>query len=296
MIDGPWKANNYIDIYSPLAMTKLTPAAVLTAPGVYLDGLSFKGVNASGNTYTALSEKPAAQIVTNYLEVNLTGSINAPLAGTTNWLVNSMDVAPLFTLAPVGLSITADGGGFQAVNLRVKGDAWVDSGATTTPFIGVPLTTGGLPAGGLQGNLGSQLIVQADGYLEVYGTPTFSLFGPPVAFQWPGGAVFKAGTTLQTFAPIYNAWSTTSPPFGGIFFEAPYIAMGSYIATSGTAWANFSTQPVTGDPTVFQIRQVTPSAFGFEATTAFVKNAYSFTVTGGAPCVVTGPTTWTACP
>jgi hypothetical protein len=269
MIDGPWTANNYIDVYSPLATTKLTPAAVLTAPGVYLDGLSFKGVNASGNTYTALSEKPAAQIVTNYLEVNLTGSINAPLAGTTNWLVNSMDVAPLATLAPVGLSITADGGGFQAVNLRVKGDAWVDSGATTTPFIGVPLTTGGLPAGGLQGNLGSQLIVQADGYLEVYGTPTLTLFGPPVAFQWPGGAVFKAGTTLQTFAPIYNAWSTDSPPFGGVFFEAPYIAMGSFVATSGTAWANFSTKPVTGDPVVFQIRQITPTAFGFEATTPF---------------------------
>ena len=295
-IDGPWTAGNEIDIYSPIAQTKLTPAAVLTAPDVYLTGLSFKGVNDAGNSYANLSEKPTAQIVTNYLEVDLTGSINGPIAGTTNWLVNSMDIAPLFTLAPVGVSITAHGGGFQAVNLRVLGDAWVDSGATTTPFIGVPLTSGGLPAGGLQGNLGSQLIVQADGYLEVYGTPTGSVFGPPQAFQWPGGAVFKAGTTLQTFTPIYNAWSVASPPFGGVFFEAPYIAMGGIIATSGTAWANFSTQPVTGDPVVYQIRQLSPTAFGFVATSEFVHNAYSFTVTGGAPCVVTGPTTWTACP
>ena len=128
------------------------------------------------------------------------------------------------------------------------------------------------------------------------GAPTGSLFGPPQAFQWPGGAVFKAGTTLQTFTPVYNAWSTASPPFGGLFFEAPYIALGGYLAVSGTAWANFSTPPVTGDPTVYQIRQTAPNAFGFAATTAFVHNAYSNTVTGGAICTTTGPTTWTACP
>ena len=132
--------------------------------------------------------------------------------------------------------------------------------------------------------------------MQVMGTPTLSIFGPPIAFQWPGGAAFIAGTTLQTFAPIYNAWSVVSPPFGGVFFDAPYIAMGSFVATSGTAWANFSTQPVTGDPTVYQIRQLTPTSFGFAATTEFVENSYLHTVTGGAPCIVTGPTTWTACP
>ena len=295
-IDGAWTAGNWLTIEAPTAVTKLKPAGVLTAPSVALTGLSFTGVNASGASYASAGEKPAAQIVTNYLEVDLTGSINAPVAGTTNWLANSMDVAPLVTLAPVGMSITADGGGFQAVNLRVTGDAWVDSGATTTPFVGVPLTTGGLPAGGLQGNLGSQLIVQADGYLEVHGAPTLTPFGPPLAFQWPGGAVFRAGTTLQTFAPVYNAWSIASPPYGGVFFEAPYIAMGGYVATSGTAWANFSTRPVTGDPTVYQIRQTSPTSFGFAATDAFAHNAYSFTVTGGAPCLTTGPTTWLVCP
>ncbi len=53
---------------------------------------------------------------------------------------------------------------------------------------------------------------------------------------------------------------------------------------------------VTGDPTVYQIRQIAPNAFGFAATTAFVQNAYSNTVTGGAVCTTTGPTTWVACP
>ncbi len=295
-INDAWTAGDYIQIYSPIAMTKLKPAGVLTADYVSLYGLNYTGVNASGMTYANAGEKPAAQIVTNDLEVYLTGSINGPIAGNTNWPLNSMDVAPLYTLSPVYVSVTADGGGFQAVNLHVLGDAIVDSGGTTTPFIGVPLTTGGLPAGGIQGNLGSQLILQADGYMQVWGTPTGSVFGPDYAFQWPGGATFIAGTTLQTFDPIYNAWSVASPPFGGVFFEAPYIAMGSFIATSGTAWANFSTAPVTGNPTVYQIRQLTPTAFGFEATTEFVHNAYTHTVTGGAPCIVTGPTTWTACP
>ena len=296
VIDGKWTAADGILIDAPRAMTRLTPAGVLAGYGVRLNGLSFTGVSASGGAYANPGEKPNAQIVTSHLYVNLTGSINGPVAGNTNWLLNSLDVAPWYTLGPVHVHITANGGGFQAVNLRVLGDAIVDSGATRTPFIGVPLSTGGVPAGGIQGNLGSQLILQADGYMQVMGAPTGSLFGPPQAFQWPGGATFKAGTTLQTFAPIYNAWSVSSPPFGGIFFEAPYIALGGYVATSGTAWANFSTQPVTGDPTIYQIRQLAPNAFGFAATTAFVQNAYSNTVTGGAVCTTTGPSTWVVCP
>ena len=295
-VDGPWTAGDYLNITSPLAMTKLTPAALLSAPTIAFAGLSFTGVNSSWMNYADASEKPAAQLMTNSFNVALFGSINGPIAGNTNWPLNSMDIMPMFTLAPVNVSVTASGGGFQAVNLRVLGDAVVISGATTTPFIGVPLTTGGLPAGGIQGNLGSELILAADGYMQVMGMPTLSLFGPLLAFQWPGGASFIAGTTLQTFTPIYNAWSVNSPPFGGVFFDAPYIAMGSFIATSGTAWANFSSQPVTGDPTVYQIRQTSPSSFGFEATTAFVKNSYLNTVTGGVVCTTTGPTTWTVCP
>ena len=296
VIDGRWTAADGIVIDAPLATTKLKPEGVLAGYGVRLNGLNFTGVNASGTAYADAGEKPDAQIVASHLYVNLTGSINGPIAGNTNWLLNSLDVAPWYTLAPVHVHVSANGGGFQAVNLRVLGDAIVDSGTTRTPFIGVPLTTGGLPAGGIQGNLGSQLIVVADGYLQVMGTPTGSLFGPLQAFQWPGGAVLKAGTTLQTFAPIYNAWTVASPPFGGIFFEAPYIALGGYLATSGTAWANFSSPPVTGDPTVYQVRQLAPNAFGFAATTAFVQNAYSNTVTGGAVCTTTGPTTWVVCP
>jgi len=295
-IDGPWTAGDYTNITFPLALAKLNPAGVITSPTISLLGLSFQGVNSSWMPYVDASEKPANQLVTNTLLAVLGGSMNAPIAGNTNWLLNSMDIAPLFTLAPVVVSVSAVGGTFQAVNLQVLGDMLANSGTTTTPFIGVPLTTGGFPAGGLQGNLGSQLILQSTGYMQVLGSPTLSLFGPPLAFQWPGGAVFKAGTTLQTFAPIYNAWSTNSPPYGGLFFEAPVISLWSYLAVSGTAWANFSSQPVTGDPNVYQIRKLSDTAFGFEATSAFVKNAYSNSVTGGFVCSQLGPTTWVDCP
>jgi len=295
-VNGPWTAATAASIVSPLATTTFTPDGVVQAPAVTLAGLTFRGVDADGAAYASDADKPEAQFVTNILTVTLAGNINAPIADNTDWPQNSIDVAPLVTLAPVLVSVTANGGGFQAVNLHVLGNAVFDTGGTTTPFIGVPLTTGGFPSGGLQGNLGSQLIMQADGALTIIGTPTGSLTGPATAAQWPGGAAFIAGTTLQLLTPFYNAWTTQSPAFGGSFFTAPVIALNGYIATSGTAWANFSTQPVTGNPTVYQIRQLGTNAFGFAATEAFVKNDYMSTVAGGPVCVVTGPGTWSACP
>lgn len=295
-VNAGWIGGTSATIISPLATTKFLPAAIVQAPAVTLTGLHFRGVDASGNAYASLADKPANQFVTQAFTTILAGSINAPIAGNTNWPLNSMDIAPLVTLAPVLVSVTANGGGFQAVNLNVLGNAIFNTGATATPFIGVPLTTGGFPSGGLQGNLGSQLIMQAAGSMTIVGTPTLSLTGPLLAAQWPGGASFIAGTTLQLLTPFYNAWSIESPPFGGVFFSAPAISMNSYIATSGTAWANFSTQPLTGDPTVYQIRTRGASAFGFDPSSAFVKNDYLSTVIGGPVCTVTGSTTWTACP
>lgn len=294
-VNGPWTAGT-ATIDTPLATAVFTPTGTVTAPAIDLRGLHFKGVDASGNAYGSESDKPHAQFVTNDLSVLLSGSINAPIAGNSNWLLNSLDIAPLAPLAPVFVSVTAEGGGFQAVNLRVLGNQVFDTGSTQTPFVGVPLTSGGFPSGGMQGNLGSQLIIQADGSLTIVGTPTGSLTGPLIAAQWPGGASFIAGTTLQLRTPFYNAWSVESPPFGGSFWTAPVIALNGYIATSGTAWANFSTKPVTGDPTMYQIRKLDSAAFGFAAATAFVKNDYVDTVVGGAVCSQTGPTTWVVCP
>ncbi len=60
--------------------------------------------------------------MTSNFSVALLGSINGPIAGNANWPLNSMDIAPMFTLGPVNVSVTATGGGFQAVNLQVLGD------------------------------------------------------------------------------------------------------------------------------------------------------------------------------
>ena len=294
-VNGPWSAG-VAGITSPLSNTTFTPDGTVTAPVINLSGLNFRSVDASGAAFADAADKPVSQFWTQDLNVTLTGTMNAPIAGNTNWPLNSFDVSPILTLAPVFVSVTANGGGFQAVNIRVLGNEIFDTGGTTTPFIGVPTTTGGFPAGGLQGNLGSQLIIQADGSLILLGTSTGSLFGPANAIQWPGGATFVAGTTLQMLAPFYNAWSIESPPYGGVFFTAPVIALNNYIATSGTAWANFSSEPVTGNPVVYQIRQLGTNAFGFQATESFVKNDYMQTVVGGPVCTVLGPTTWTACP
>lgn len=295
-LTNTWDAAAAIAILAPLATTRLIPEAVVTAPTIALDVLHFRGTGSDLLPYASEADKPEVQLVTQNLDVMLHGSINAPIAGNTNWPLNSLNVAPLVTLVPVTVSVSANGGGFQAVNLRVLGNTIFDTGTTTTPFIGVPLTTGGFPAGAMQGNLGSQLILQSDGSLILMGTPTGSLLGPPLAVQWPGGAFFSAVTTLQLTAPLYNAWSAESPPFGGVFFSAPVISLQGYIATSGTAWANFSNKPVTGDPTVFQLRMQGANAFGFVATDAFVQNDYFDTVIGLPVCTVLGPTTWTACP
>src|SRR5207249_317678 len=112
------------------------------------------------------------------------------------------------------------------------GDAQVDSGRTTTPFSNIPLSTGAQGGGGLQANGGSQLILQAAGNLDVVAPNREEVVGlnegpppppPQPFFQFPGGAVFKAGGTLTFFVPVYNAWTTVAVPFQGIFAEAPVI-------------------------------------------------------------------------
>ena len=311
--------NGEITFGAPFATTKIAPAAVLTAPQVLLgwdnfngqwSGVGpFTGVNASGATYTGVAQKPAAQIVTDALVLVLNGNFNAPIAGNTNWLLNQIQIASLTPTTPMGISMSAVGAGFQAVNIGVTGDAMIDSGLTTTPFIGIPLTTGFFPAGGLIGNGGSQLIVNATGNLSIVGNagaenrgrvcgPAFSCEDRPqtgpaqvlpvtlTSFQFPGGSTFKSGNLLSQFVPVYNAWTTIAQPFQGIFYEAPTIFAFSFDAVNGNSWVNFSTMPLNGAPTVYQIQQNTvppalPSAFGFvPAPQAVHQNVYSALITG----------------
>ena len=288
-LNGPLTARGSDGIWyeAPIAQTNVLPAAVLTAPSVHLEVRNFQGVNASGLPYTSASQKPDAQIVTDHLDIVAYGSVNAPIAGNTNWLNNAMVVAPQTPGGFIDATISAEGASFQAINLKFMGDG-VDlwSGDTATPFEAVGLTTGTGAAGGLQGNAGSQMILQAEHNMFVHGgnNPggTAGSF-----FQFPGGLVFKAGDSLTVLNPVYNAWTTVSQAFQGVFLEAPVINTLSYFATNGNSWVNWSTLP-TGHPpntpinSVYQITQPTPATFNFVINPlAPHKNTYSSEIAGG---------------
>ena len=157
-VDGP--GNGLIAYAAPFAQTKLYPTAVLTAPNVLLGFAdnptpliqsllggwigtnSIAGVNATGGAYAKAADKPAVQILTNNLTAVLFGSLNAPIAGNSDWLQNQLQINPLDPTIPVAMSLSAMGAGPQFINLGSTGDVWVDSGLTVTPFFAVGLTSG----------------------------------------------------------------------------------------------------------------------------------------------------------
>ena len=304
--DAAGATGGFIAFAAPHAATKLYPAAVLTSPAVNLgydawNGVwsgtgSIVGVNASGAPYTTAAQKPAAQIVTNTLVADLLGNMNAPIAGNTNWLLNQH--------AGGGAgSDPADhcqhlGGGCRSsssINVGFTGNLIVDSGATVTPFSGIGLTTGFFPAGGLIGNGGSQMILNASGSMDIVadsgaqfatwaGGPGFNGNG---FFEFPGGTVFKSVDPLTQFVPVYNAWTTVAQAYQGQFYESDSSIFAlSYSATNGNSWGNYNRMPVGGTPSIYQIAQDPPTGvanrFGFlPAPDAPHQNTYSLEITGG---------------
>jgi len=274
-LQGSITASEEVEYTATRANTTLTPAAVITAPDVYLDVLNFKGVGASGTGYADASEKPAAQIVANYVDVYARGSVNAPITGNTDWLKNAMAIEAYDPTQPIWADVSAVGGGFQAINLQFIGNAMVSSGDTYTPFQDVGFTTGTAPSGGLVPNGGSQLILHATGNLDIYN----GWISP--YFEFPGGVVFKAGEALTVNVPVYNAWTLEALPYQGVFFEAPVINQLGYVATNGNSWGNWSVQPSAGTPTVYQIRQPLPTTLQFVTNpSAVVQNTYSELILG----------------
>ena len=143
----------------------------MSAPTTNLNILNFKGVQDGGADYTSASQKPAWQIMTDTLNLTAWGSINAPITGNTNWLLNQMQVKTATAGSPVFASLSVVGGGFQAINLGFTGDLVVDSGATLTPFAIVGFASPVLFPPPLVANGGSQLILQASGNIDINGGP-----------------------------------------------------------------------------------------------------------------------------
>ena len=281
MLNGPQTAGSDWDLFAPSATTKLLPVAVIQAGDtVFIEALNFTGVNAAGNPYVNAAEKPAAQIIANFVNATLYGSINGPIAGNTNWPLNAMWIKALDPSFPVFLSVSAIGGGFQAINLGITGDAFVNSGLTRTPFDTVGFVSSILLPPPLVANGGSSLILQATGNMDVVGNGAPFLLAPN-AFEFPGGVVFIAGGVLTSQVPIYNAWTTNALQFQGIFKQGASIVDNSYNATNTNSWVNYSVFPVTGPGNSYRIVQSVPGLFQFVLDPLIVhKNTYTLVLTG----------------
>ncbi len=296
--------NGRFGIAAPTATIKLGPSGLITSPitlfgfdeagwfaGPWIGVNNVQGVNAAGNRYATQAEKPAQQIVTNELTVLSFGSFNAPWGSNTNWVTNAMQVDPLVPSLPVMESWSLVGAGAQYINTATKGDVWVDSGITITPFQGTT-GIGGEGWGTPIGNGGSSVINQATGSMQVMsasgaqsgwtGGPGYlGLFGN-AAFSIPGGIALVAGNTLSQFLPIWNAWTVLAVPYQGVWLQAPTIYALGYYAIDGNARVNFSTPPVNGVPLVYKLIHPNAIDYAFEQVTdrAFI-NTYTAAIVGG---------------
>ncbi|MFO1413394.1 MAG: hypothetical protein U1F10_05685 [Burkholderiales bacterium] len=297
--------NGFISFAAPLAQTKFYPTASFTAPAILLGyddragswtgTNTIQGVSASGTPYAKAADKPTTDMfVTNNIVAVLLGSFNAPIAGVTDWLQNSFLIGAQDPTVPVNISLSQMGGGPQFINMKVKGDVWIDSGLTATPFQNVGLTSGQFfPVGPLIGNGGSSLIVNASGALSVVsnsGAQDYSWVGGPgfnggmggaAFFQSPGGIALKAGDLLTVTLPVYNAFTPLALPYQGVWLESDQILALSYFATQGNARVNFSSTPQNPVPNIYVIDQTSPNTFGFllKLDRAFL-NTYSKAING----------------
>ena len=289
---------------APNALTRIATDATISAAAVDLEVLNLKGVRNDGTDYTSTAQKPAFQIASDWVDLVAYGSVNAPLTAAANpgdWLKNSLWLKPFTPGAQIELAISAIGGGFQAINLGIAGDVAVNSGLTTTPFYATGYALPSVVPPAPQGNVGSSLIVQATGNIDIFGpsngerppagiTAEVPTLSAPVQFLFPGGVSFKAGGYLAINVPVNNAWTFSPAPYQGQWFEAATIIDSGYHATNSGSWINYSSYPVTGPGTAYSITQPLPGSFQFVNTPdARHYNVYSTAILGAPLCNVPNP-------
>ena len=181
----------------------------------------------------------------NTITIATFGNANNPVNGAF-FLSNSLQLVPS-TGGTTRLVLNGYGPAPQVLNLRINGNATVAMPSAWAPGITAPVNNAVVPLGGSRGagvpnpayGAGS-MIVQATGALELDGGTTND-------FVFPGGIVFKAGSTLDAKGVlINNGWTTTGQSFQGVFLEAPSITSTGgniRIATNNLNWLNFSSTP-----------------------------------------------------
>ncbi len=229
-------------------------------------------ITAASASFTGGSLTGSGTLTTaNVSLADFTGNVNN-VTSQTNYLANGFHVANgPFGSTNVTISLPTDtqgAVGTQKVNVKVAGNAAINSGATST-FVGGLGSAGILPT---EANAGSSLLVQASGNLTVnpsmVGPANYALSSVALGtrgFVFPGRVVLIAGSTVTLGTVVDNGYAPTVGAGQGIFFQAPTISVpsGSSVITNGDAWVNFSTAP-TSAPAIYGLTpalMVSPIAY-----------------------------------
>jgi filamentous hemagglutinin family protein len=174
----------------------------------------------------------------------------ASLLGAVNNITSGQILANGFQLnaaggstGTIGISVTANGAAPQGFNVKVKGNATIDSGTTVAVATQKPAGNATYGQYLYPANANSNLVVQASGGLTVNaGTGTDSYNLGSALFQWPGLVYLQAnGGNLTSTTSIANAYAAQAATgHAGVFLIAKNITDSFPIYTNGNAGVVFA--------------------------------------------------------
>jgi filamentous hemagglutinin family protein len=211
---------------------------------------------ATKTSATAIANAAASPQAAVY-NVSGAGSITAGalainnLQGSVNNITTGQILANGFQLKAAGgktgtmaLKVTADGAASQGFNVKVDGNATINSGGTLAVDTQAPANNQTYRQYLYPANANSNMVVQASGNLTVNaGTSTYASSSlPGNFFQWPGLVYLQANggslTSTTAIANAYAAQATTG--HAGVFLVANNITDNSPIYTNGNAGVVFA--------------------------------------------------------
>ena len=225
-------------------------ASSLSASNLAIDGTISAGTINIGDFGTINSVEVPGNVMTNQLLIDAVGNVNKTAGGGTaalNYLDNAATITALNTSAPVTVVLDADGTHAQLWNLKVVGNAQLES--STANFTQVGVNNGGTSSAFYRPatNALSQLRVQATGDMYISSSAASLESGETLGvsgihtndFQWPGLTVLIAAGDLVSNVAIDNALGGSIPGGNGIFLQGNTLQLNAPVYTSGNAWINF---------------------------------------------------------